>query len=378
MGYSRDKLGKNSNCSHDIIDRIVPVALSALVDTFDREEQLFRYRLKRFGKGALAAGQAYRYTVIAALGLHEVERHGNRSPIDVESVVRNLIGHASEINNIGDVGLLIWLCSLSLPQEVSQVYRDLDIGSALTRYRDAGEEKTMELSWFLSGLAHMEIALKECPSGFSELAERTYQLLMRNYKGKGIFGHQNRRSIAGAVRGRIGNFADQMYAVYALSKYIEAYGSAQAHTIVVDCAKSLCRLQGPLGQWWWHYDSVTGKVIGRYPVFAVHQDGIAPMALFTLGEVTGIDFSKAIFKGLEWIAGNNELGCDLVDISRNAIWRSLYRKKHKMLWDKLLCFLGFSRKGDEYKNIQTNFECWPYHLGWVLYAFAGKRRLEAM
>jgi len=73
------------------------------------------------------------------------------------------------------------------------------------------------------------------------------------------------------------------------------------------CAEAICRMQGPSGQWWWHYDARNGRIFERYPVYAVHQDGMAPMALFALGEVARLDFSEPIYKGLAWISGNNEL-----------------------------------------------------------------------
>ena len=40
------------------------------------------------------------------------------------------------------------------------------------------------------------------------------------------------------------------------------------------CAHGLCQAQGALGQWWWHYDSLRGRVFEGYPVFSVHQHGM--------------------------------------------------------------------------------------------------------
>ena len=68
-----------------------------------------------------------------------------------------------------------------------------------------------------------------------------------------------------------------------------------------------------MGQWWWHYDSLTGNVFQRYPVYAVHQHGMAPMALFALADAARLDFSQSICNGLAWIyGGNNELAVDLL------------------------------------------------------------------
>ena len=61
--------------------------------------------------------------------------------------------------------------------------------------------------------------------------------------------------------------------------------------------------QGPAGQWWWHYDRRTGRVVERYPVYAVHQDAMAPMALLAL-ERRGAASTCAtpIARGLAWLA----------------------------------------------------------------------------
>ena len=60
----------------------------------------------------------------------------------------------------------------------------------------------------------------------------------------------------------------------------------------------ICELQGPDGQWWWHYDTRTGKVVEGYPVYSVHQDSMAPMALLDLEDAGGPQHSEAITRGL--------------------------------------------------------------------------------
>ena len=57
----------------------------------------------------------------------------------------------------------------------------------------------------------------------------------------------------------------------------------------------------------------TGRVVNRYPVFSVHQHAMGPMMLFAAADASGFDFSEAIYKGLAWIGGQNELGFDFVD-----------------------------------------------------------------
>jgi hypothetical protein len=100
---------------------------------------------------------------------------------------------------------------------------------------------------------------------------------------------------------------------------------------------------------------------------------MAPMALFALSEATGVDYSEPIYKGLAWIAGNNELGRDLRDASSGLIWRSIYRptgwKKYR---DEVGEFLRPVQSAKLVDDLKILLECRPYHLGWLLYAFAGR------
>jgi hypothetical protein len=234
----------------------------------------------------------------------------------------------------------------------------------------------MELSWFLSGLAHAALAggyeLPELPT----LSAKTFSMLAANQGKHGIFGHLARsRSTMGALRGRIGSFADQVYPIYAFAKFGGAFQNRTALKAAQSCAEAICRAQGFLGQWWWHYDAMTGKVFQRYPVYAVHQHGMAPLALFALGDAARLDFSNWIYKGLAWIDGNNELERSLRETSSNLVWRSVYRANSgKMYIRKFAEFLGSAPAPVPVSDLKITFECRPYELGWLLYAFAGSHR----
>jgi hypothetical protein len=229
----------------------------------------------------------------------------------------------------------------------------------------------MELAWFLAGLAHGALAGHRNIPGFSDLARKCFDLLKENQGRNGIFGYQSRQSgIVGALRSRLGNFADQVYPIYAISKFGRAFGDSEALKIAQACAAAICEAQGPLGQWWWHYNSQTGRVVGRYPVFSVHQDGMAPMALFALGECTQRDYSPWIFKGLQWIYGNNELRRTLCDTSSSIVWRSIYLPTLETQIRLALGLLGIGPPRTPPPGLRVRFEDRPYHFGWVLYAFA--------
>jgi hypothetical protein len=358
------------------IRQLCELAVDGLVPMFDAEKQLFCYRLKRTQCGLVAEGLSRRYTIMALLGLHrQRQRWDLPVPIDTRSVLEGLLqDNTAWIENIGDLGLLLWLCAMVCPEHLKEFYFGVDVNGALGRSHEAREGRTMELAWFLSGLAHANLALPREIPDVTNVALRTYHLLTNNQGDHGIFGHLARnKSLAGLIRGGIGSFADQVYPIYALAKFSEAFNIDAALRMAQNCAEAICRVQGPKGQWWWHYDSSTGEVFEHYPVYSVHQDGMAPMALFALSEATGLDFSGPIYKGLQWITGTNELRCDLRDAEAGVIWRSLYcGSKYKTILSEALGSLGSGDNDGLVGHLRVKFECRPYHFGWLLYAFAGR------
>lgn len=350
-------------------EQLINLSVKGLTEMFDTSSRLFCYRVKLDNNELIKEWFSYRYTIMSLLGLHKLEEQGFSSPIDIQTTLFSLIDSVECIDNIGDLGLLIWLCALASPKQLRNIYSRVDVSCVLKHYRGALQGRTMELSWFLTGLSYAVLSKEVDSQNLKNVAKSTCNILRNNYGGKGIFGHQDRSSLVGIVRGRIGTFADQVYPIYALTKYSQVYGGKEALKIALDCSETICCHQGELGQWWWHYDSKTGKVVGRYPVYAVHQDGMAPMALFAIGEATGKDFKPQIYKGLGWVAGSNELGCNMIDTSQNVIWRSFYRNKYKMYLDEAFSLLRLSKDKSGYKDLKINYECRPYHLGWILYAF---------
>jgi hypothetical protein len=361
-----------------LIGELIQLSVNRLAKMFDKGKGLFCYTVRRTNNGLCNKGISLRYTIISLLGLHRFEAQGGRFPIDIESTLARFLKNVDAIDNLGDIGLLIWLCALVSPDRLEKLFSNPSIRQSLDKYPDARQGKTTEIAWFLAGLSHSALAQGQSAGDLRDLSIKTLEMLKRNYGAKGIFGHTNKSSLAGILRGRIGCFADQVYPIYALSMFAKAYGNQEALKIAVNCAEAICRVQGPFGQWWWHYDRVTGKVIGRYPVYSVHQDAMAPMALFALSEVTGMNFEAFMYKGLEWITGNNELDFNLMDTSQNVIWRSFYREKYKNYYDEVLALIRFSANKRDHNDLKILFECRPYHLGWLLYAFADKRLNRAI
>ncbi|MGH9717546.1 MAG: hypothetical protein ACRD4R_12585 [Candidatus Acidiferrales bacterium] len=361
---------ENTEDFRRIVHRLNKLAVEGLVPMFDPAKQLFCFKLKRTDSGMAQEGISHRYTVITLMGLHRLEQSGTASPIDVQRVFNVLLADTDWVDNIGDFGLLVWLCALIAPDRLDEIDAKFDVKNSLVRFRDARQGRTMELSWFLSGLSHQAIARPEKVAETKDLASEIYRRIRKNQGGQGFFGHlASNEGIAGVMRSDIGSFADQVYPIYAFAKFSQAYGDGKPAKQALDCALNLCEAQGSLGQWWWHYDSSNGQVAERFPVFSVHQHGMAPMALYALGEAIQSDFSPWIYKGLKWI-DDNELGIDMQDDAVNVVWRCIERTPPRRYWNAVVNLATRREDRETREGLRTLFECRPYELGWLLYAFA--------
>jgi hypothetical protein len=342
------------------------LAIRGLKPMYDSETGLFCHRLRKTPSGNIREGISQRYTVMTLLGLLRAEAVGYRSPVDISATVDALYRNTEWVDNIGDLGLLLWLSSVT-SRGWESFNAAFDLKTALQKYSDAKKQLTMELAWFLMGLACASAAGK-IGSDLEVLTEQTYKLLRSNQGKDGLFGHMAKwNSLAGVVRGHVGSFADQVYPICAMSQVGQVFGLKEASQNALQCGETICRLQGSLGQWWWHYDSVTGRVAEQYPVYSVHQHGMAPMALFALQDACDVDFSDQLYKGLHWINGTNELKQDLEDVAAGVVWRCIRPANSASFRARFRTLVG---KQPDLSNAEIVFECRPYELGWLLYAHA--------
>lgn len=346
------------------------LAVQGLESMYDPAQRLFCHRLRETEKGLIREGVSYRYTMMTLLGLQWAQASGLRTSHDIEAAVDELTSRCQWLDNIGDLGLLLWLCAATSPKHLHRFSARFSVAQGLHRYSHARRRSTMELAWLLTGL----VRAQETDSSLdvAGLAKTVYRLLRDNQGSHGLFGHvATWKSLAGVVRGRVGSFADQVYPIIAMADFSRVCDDREAGENALRCGNAICRLQGPLGQWWWHYNSLTGRVIENYPVYSVHQHAMAPMALFAVQDACGVDFREHIRRGLGWIDGNNEVNQDFKDRSANVIWRALAVPRASLLFRRtgLLGAQPATRRADSFYTVR---ECRPYELGWLLYALAGR------
>jgi hypothetical protein len=339
---------------------------------FDPDKQLFCYRLRRTREGLVREGVSRRYTTMALLGLQAIQKTGVPCPFDTDAVFRSCADDTQWIRGIGDLGLLIWLTAECAPERLDDLFQRVDLENSLERFADARKGRTMELAWFLTGLCHATMASPKQPWPLGDLAVDTYCRLQANRGESGLFGHlATKGSLSGLLRGRIGSFADQIYPIYALSKFATVFGLEEPLDLALECALVICRLQGSQGQWWWFYDVETGRVVCRYPVYSVDQFGLAPLALFELERATGRQFQDAVYRGLDWVYGSNELGEDLRTPSRQVIWNCILpRSRRRKYWETAASLIRPTREHRAAKSLRVLYESRPYELGLLLCSFA--------
>jgi len=356
------------------ISELISFAAHGLEVMFDAEKQLFCHRLLRTERGLVREGLSPRYTIMALLGLRELELAGMNSPFDTQAIYASFIRDTKWIRGIGDLGLLIWLAAAFDPDHVADVFQKLDGETALDRYSDARDARTMELAWFLSGLAHAAETSPKLLSNLTDLSVETYHRIEENQGEYGLFGHMGvKKSLTGRLRGRIGSFADQVYPIYATSAFAKAFHVEEPLGPALECATAICGAQGELGQWWWLYDARSGHISSRYPVYSVHQHGMAPMCLFAVEEATGQSFRRFIYKGLSWIYGTNELGVDMRDGGENLTWRCILPKKSQSkYWEMAMSVVRPASESAEVGSLKILYEQRPYEYGWLLFALAKK------
>jgi hypothetical protein len=347
------------------------LALRALKLLFQEKRKLFSRRLTVTEKGIYQEEASHRRTIIALLGLLRAAKTGMVLPFDISSICDTVFSDTNWVKSIADLGLLTWLTAECFPGRLGALFYEFDFGKALDTYSDGWLANTVSLSWFLTGIAHARL---ECIGGvpdLTDIAVDTFHLLQNNQAESGIFGHvKTSRFPSIAYWSRFGTFADQVFAIRALSSFARAFQIEEPLASALACANSVRALQGKQGQWWYLYEKRDCRVLNHYPVMSLHQNGSAPMALFALEEATGQHFQEAAYRGLSWVAGANELGNDLRDSDQGLIWDSIApRNRLSNFWEAVINYT----KGVPHastRSLRIQYEARPDHFGWLLYSFA--------
>lgn len=357
-----------------LVEKLRRMAVPALGRMFRPDQRQFAYRLRRTATGDALEGLSGRYTAISLIGLATEDPaavaealHGQ----SLDEVCDNLVRTTAGTGDLGEAALALW---------AARVLRHKSAEAALGQMRAMnplkGSYTTVEVSWCLAALSVAGSAVGD--EGLAAaLAARVLGLYSRQ---SGVFAHWPAGVPRSPLRGHVSCFADLVYPVQALVHYGRATGNQEALDVARRGAARICQLQGEAGQWWWHYDVRTGRVIEGYPVYAVHQHAMAPMALWAAQEACGEDFRAGIAKGLDWLQQSPEIGGSLIDEKSGIVWRKVARRERfkavrtaQALASRIHPSLRVPGTNWLARPGWIDFECRPYEMGWLLHAWPAGR-----
>jgi hypothetical protein len=314
-------------------------------------------------------GDDLRYAAIAALGLSTVEENIQRQILSGGSaagLARNLLKLADRSSDSGAIALAAWAAA-----EVADTYEPKLFQKLIALLAGQRPIETVVCSWALSAAL-----AARCKDDALSVCTMAADRLMAAQGKEGLFPHMLPAGASARLRAHVCCFADQVYPIQALARLSVATDNAAALNSASNCAARICALQGSAGQWWWHYDVRNGDVVEGYPVYSVHQHAMAPMALFEFMEAGGTDHRQSIFDGVSWLDRHPEATAELVSDKHGVIWRKIGRREPPKLVRSISAVTtalapGFRLPGLNmlFPPAHVDYECRPYELGWLLYAW---------
>jgi hypothetical protein len=348
-----------------------------------REDGLFPYSTL-LADGAYvndyAHPSAIRYSINSLLGLQEAAvrepRRGNIGEVS-QLVERFLRNHYARIDDPADLGLLlVLLCG----GDQSSPW----IERALARVQDAArspavERMTMQtLSWMLWGAcraAHAGAARAAAVvGGLGDL------VLARFVDPKTLM---PRHTLARYRRDFV-SFGAVTYFLRAMTELGDMRGDARASRAFDEGVRTMLAVQGARGEWPWLISVRRRVPLDFYPVFTVHQDSMSMLFLLPALD-RGHDVADAIGRSFAWALGGNELATPMVrrEPAPFVAYRSIERSEGLPRARRYLRMLGrsISRSADvsgSSDQVRINPECRSYHVGWLLYAWAGREHVPGL
>lgn len=276
------------------------------------------------------------------------------------------------------LGTTLWGCALARDERAPQIARRLI--DSLQPHRSS----SMQLGLALTGLARW-LAMGDASAGVAPAARIAAAEIQRRFLARAdVFAATARPPARNPLLARLTGFASQVYPVIGLCELALATGAEPPPAVGRVC-DFLAEAQGDRGQWWWFYSTRKRRVMEGYPVYSVHQDAMAPMALLSAGRVGVGDYARPLIRGLRWVGGDNELDRSMVDSRAGLVYRAIQRAGGDADG-----FAGWSRaqRWSVYRGALTGRPAGPpaelemlcesrsYHLGWLLVA-AGMARAAA-
>ena len=368
---------------HDHVRKLCGIALARLPSLIDPATGLVVHHAR--GDGLAPSGTSVRYTAMTALGVERAFEHDLACDVDLDQLYEALDATLAGVDDSGDLGLVLWASVRGDRRLAERALGDLGEFGDVARVRRGSMVHTTELAWVVTGLAEALAAGVGDERDVRTRLDRAYRRLLEHRGASGLmcFARPLSRRMTWSPRallqGELGFFDAQVYTIVACLARDRVTPDPEAREVARVIGERLLHHQHPRGQWGWRYNARTGALVDLYPVYAVHQDGMAPMALLPLERALGVPTTAAIARGAAWLFGDNEIDAPIADEERAVVWRSVRRRApHRRVLRPLeaASLLRFGRTLDLGARLagkgalEIDRETRPYHLGWCLYAFA--------
>jgi hypothetical protein len=181
-------------------------------------------------------------------------------------------------------------------------------------------------------------------------------------------------------RKRLSTFGDQIYSALALSQLARDRDDDEARETARSLGDRIVATQMDDGAWPWMSDPVRGSVIEPYELYSVYQDSVAMIGLHGVSQATGDDaYRAAAARGLDWNYASNPLGVEMFDREAGVIYRSVRRRhagrRARQAQSVARAFTSGSARPAKPSELEVDRSMRPYHLGWLLEAWAGREEL---
>lgn len=357
---------------------LVELSLDALPKMFDERSGIFCQKTVAAGDRLINRGSNPFYSAMSTVG---ILRQSARSPESVFPLGRALDAlHEIAVGGTAPQVLanVVWALALAEDQRGAALTKELAERDDLLNCESAA------LGHVIHGLAVAAEVYPEQSGRAIEACRRWAPELLERFSPEAdLFGPFRRPTgVRSALIHRLTSFAAQVYPLHGLASFYRVTGEAPA-PMLRRAAERIVAAQGPLGQWWWLYSTQNRAVLEGYPVYSVHQDGMAFMALLPVEALGEGSYREALGLGLDWLFGANELAtAELVRREPAAVFRNIQR-----VGSDADAMFGISRANlakviarslrpgrdhtkAEPAELEVLFESRPYHLGWLLHAYA--------
>jgi hypothetical protein len=356
-------------------------ALVFLEHVYDPERALFPFATTLEGgrySSTFENPVALRYSINCLLGLKEAARHDVSSSLVRECdalVERFVTQHYSRITNFGDLGLLLVLLADGFEAGPAEdALRRIEKVAAVGRAAALPLQDACWMLWGAVALARAGVI------GAERLAEKLFRDVERSFLNPDSLlpRHANR-----AYRRNSVSFGALTYFLRAVHEYATCFGDESAASLFRLALARVQRIQGPHGEWPWLIEVNTGVPIDYYPVYSVHQDSMSMLFLLPALDHGLPGVRESIERSYAWVLGDNAASTPMIVDEPFFRYRSLERRggfqRLRRYVRSLPGVVRVSRRlAIHAAGVRINRECRSYEMGWIVFAWAGRRERLAV